>query len=550
MFLENLKKHLPWLAIIVFVSLFLTRNIWDTRAWNETHDGIFHVIRADEMFEMLKEGQFPVRWAGTLDNGFGLPIFNYVYPLPYYLTSPLMAVGLSAKWAVKFVEVATFLLGGLGFYAFFAGKSKKLATVVALLYLTTPYLLLNVFVRGALGEFLAMSLIPWVLVAHQDLVNKDKLRWYHPIPLALLFLSHNFLSFLFLPIYLSFVIKANKAIIYSLLGLGLSLALAAFFILPMALERDLIASASTGNFTYSYADHFIYPQQLLFSDWQNGHSVSGTDDGMSFQLGIPHIIVFLLGLITIVVNKKLRGNLWLPVLIFSVLVFLTTPLAATFWQFLLPLQIIQFPWRLLALSAITLPIIAFYVLDKISKRYLPFLIGGLLLVSMAFAVKYSKPHIFQSIEQFQLQFNIHRNKTSTSSRRELLPLWSSFEEQWKGDEEIRVLKGAAEIGVIKNTPTTMEISSVTSDPDTLYQIRRNYFPAWQAKDQEGRLVTLIPSDEGEIILKPEQGKHTYRLEVRNTLTETLGNLTTVVTIAAIVGVEVWHKRPRKNKLTQ
>jgi hypothetical protein len=62
----------------------------------------------------------------------------------------------------------------------------------------TPYQFLNIIVRGALGEILALGLIPWVLCSFASLAAaKNSLKWYHPLPLALLLIAHNFLGILF-----------------------------------------------------------------------------------------------------------------------------------------------------------------------------------------------------------------------------------------------------------------------------------------------------------------------------------------------------------------
>jgi len=539
----RLRKHLLPLTVILLFVLFVTRVIWSTRSVIETHDGIFHVIRQAELTEMIRLGQFPVRWAGRLDNGFGLPLFNYVYPGPYYLALPLTLIGISAKWAIKLLMLGSYLMGGVGVYFLFATRSRRRALFAALLYLSTPYLLLNLFVRGALGELLAMSLLPLVILFLQDLSNTKKLKWYHPLPYFLLFLSHNFLSFLFLPIYLlyAFFRRSFKSALISLI---LSLGLAAFFVIPMLSERGYLLSVTQNDYTYTYQDHFVYLSQLLYSPWGHGYSVVGSGDAMSFQLGIPQLF-FVATALWLLLKK--RGNpdlkFWLAIL--AAVIFFTTPLSLPLWRFLSPLQIVQFPWRMLALSSMPLAIIAYYSLQSgklgSSKRLLLLILLG---IGFIFAYLYSTPAYLQNPAQFQQQLYIHQEKTTTSSRRELLPKWSTGDERWKGDEEARVLRGVGDLLLTSANPISLTIRSITDDPNAVYLIRRHYFPLWQLTDESGKIIPLSPDEAGEIIFAPDIGSHEYSLTLLSTPIERLSNFLTILTFLTIITLAYVQKRSR------
>lgn len=540
--LGKFRSHLLPILLLGFITLGLTRYLWSTRSIIETHDGIFHVIRLTEMTEMIKLGHFPVRWAGQLDNGFGLPLFNYVYPGPYYLGLPLTLLGVSAKWVVKLTFMSLYLLGGLGVYALFA-KNKRRAVLLSILYLVTPYLLLNLFVRGALGEFMAISLIPWVALSLRHLSQTRQLRWYHPLPYALLFLSHNFLSFLFLPIYLAYAVT-KKALRPALASLGLSLGLAAFFILPMLAERGYLLSVQQSDFTYTYQDHFLFPSQMLYSPWGGGYSIVGAGDDLSFQLGIPHLTVLVLAL-SMLIKKRASTELKFWLVMIAGVIFFTTPLSQPVWQLLSPLQIVQFPWRFLALFVALIPLLAGAVLAKSSSHLSSFLIYLSLVVGLTMAWIYSTPSYLQNPDQFTTQMYIHRDKTTTSSRRELLPRWSVGEERWKGDEEVRILGGSADFVITDPTPISLELISRTDDPATNYLIRRHYFPLWQVTDEQGREISLKPDANGEIIFTPDLGEHTYTLRLRSTPIERTANLMTILSLATIIVLAYVQNRTTK-----
>ena len=50
-----------------------------------THDGEWAVVRLSDMYREIRDGQIPARYSGNLNFGYGYPLFNFAYPLPYYI---------------------------------------------------------------------------------------------------------------------------------------------------------------------------------------------------------------------------------------------------------------------------------------------------------------------------------------------------------------------------------------------------------------------------------------------------------------------------------
>lgn len=540
-----LGSHLPWLIVIVVVTLFLTRNLWSTRATIETHDGIYHLVRQEVFTNALKRGNFPVRWAGSLDNGFGLPLFNYIYPGPYYLGAPLSILGVSSKWVIKLVEIGLYLFGAIGMYFLFAKKNKFFATVASILYLSTPYLILNIFIRGALGEQMAIACMPWILLSLNDMSEKNSLRWYHPLPYFLMFIAHNFLSFLFLPIYVIVVYFIYRKTWRTILGsLALSLGLGSFFVIPMLAEQKYLYSIANQNFTYNYFDHFVYPIQLIKGVWGNGFSYPGLNDGFSFALGYTSLLVLGLGLIIAIYKRSLELSLWLILSLLTL--FFLLPYSLPIWEVVKPLQMMQFPWRLLSFPVITIPIVSFYLLIHFKKlRIIPIIVAILLYISLRQAFHYTTYFYFQSNEQLLQQLYLSRSQTTTSSRLEILPKWGTQEVRYIGEENIRVAHGTADFSIVTMTPEKLTFTSDSKDEETIYRIRRNYFPSWIARDESGKIFATNPSDDGLIEFKGTPGKHTYEVYVGSTMIEKIANLITIISTLGI-GV-LWHKNRNKKK---
>lgn len=474
--LRNLRHYfLP--IIIILLGLILSRPLWATGSVLDTHDGIYHAVRMSELWEMLKAGQFPVRYATNLDNHFGIPLFNYVYPLPYYLGLPIVALGFSPFWAVKLVTVGAYLLGAIGIYLLVPSATGLIGSI---LYLTSPYLLLNMLVRGALGETLAISLLPYVILAGNN-IARGRLRWYHPLPYALLFLSHHILGFLFLPVYL-LIIPRSRKVLYSLF---LSLGLASWYLLPAILESGLVQSVANANFTFNYSDHFVAPLQLIWSNWGFGFSVKGTGDGMTFQLGIIQLSVFIFSSLL-----ALKAKRYLLSGIILISLFFTTNLSSFIWQLIPPLQLVQFPWRLLFLPTFLIP----YLYLKFPP---PLKLGILMcVISFLFALFWAKPRYPQNEAQYMQQWYSNRYGTTTSARSELLPKW------------------------------------VSGAPDPA-GVPLNYFPLWQAKDEAGRTVPLFSSPSGQIEYDREVFTGPIHYYLRQTWFERVANLITIIVFISL-----------------
>ena len=83
-----------------------------------THDGEYHVIRFFLFNEALRDGNLYPRWAAHLNNGLGVPLFNFVYPLPNYVASILHFVNISFIDSFKISMFLETIIGGVFFYLF------------------------------------------------------------------------------------------------------------------------------------------------------------------------------------------------------------------------------------------------------------------------------------------------------------------------------------------------------------------------------------------------------------------------------------------------
>jgi hypothetical protein len=147
-----------------------------------THDGIHHIARGYDAVTTVREGHFPLRWAGSLNYWCGVPIFNFFYPLLYYLIAILSFAGIGVITSINLISFFSLPIGTLGFYLWMnlAVKQKWPSFIAAVLYLMAPYRFSLIFVRGC-PEYLTYAILPWVLYFFHQAVKsprfQTKIEW-------------------------------------------------------------------------------------------------------------------------------------------------------------------------------------------------------------------------------------------------------------------------------------------------------------------------------------------------------------------------------------
>ncbi len=341
------------------------------------HPGFFpmhddtQVARVFEMGKALKDGMFPVRWVADLGYGYGYPIFNFYAPLPYYIGGFLTLIGVDALLSTKIVFGFGVLLSGVTMYWFvrsFLGTVPAL--VASILYVYFPYHAVNIYVRGALSEFYAYAFLPLVFLGLFKIhnVGNEKKSFVVTIPwiiltavsVAFVIISHNlsaYMLFFFLGFYVvsSLVISQPKRILLLAYGLAFitTVLLSAFYSFPAITEMKYTNVFSQVGGGADFRDHFVCLSQLVNSPWGFGGSTPSCFDGMSFKLGKPFILLFVLslGMFGVLLIKRAKHHFVffsIVSFLFTLLaVFMVLPLSVLVWDFLPRAEFLQYPWRFL-----------------------------------------------------------------------------------------------------------------------------------------------------------------------------------------------------------
>src|SRR3989338_2747037 len=123
-----------------------------------------------------------------------------------------------------------------------------------------PYWFVDIFVRGSVGEVLAigLSLLAFAAIAWER-------RGVVTLAVTGLILSHNIIAIIFLPILFIYALLVSRRLTgWIVLGIGISV----YFWLPALVEAQYVLGLNT----VSFVDHFPDLAQLLIPSWGTGFS--------------------------------------------------------------------------------------------------------------------------------------------------------------------------------------------------------------------------------------------------------------------------------------
>ncbi|HEX9922648.1 MAG TPA: DUF6541 family protein [Anaerolineae bacterium] len=357
------------LALSVFAWAPLLTPVHFLNAHDARHS-IFYLVEFDQTW---RDGYLWPRWSPDFAFGYGYPLFNLYAPLAIYAAEILHLAGLSFVAAIKAMYILATVAAGLGMAGFgqrlFGRRAGLLAGVA---YMYVPFHLAEIFVRSAFAEFVALAVVPFLFWAFTELIaapspRRAALAGVMYGLLALVHLTSFFTFSPFLMVYILFLIIAKSKVngrrfihraSYALAAGILGLALAAIYLLPLLTEARFVKVEQWTSGSYNYLQHFVYLAQFFSPDWGYGYSGLGLQDDFSFQLGIVFLVLTMAALVNIMARRFAHYSTALFFLISTiVVVLLMSSLAEPIWRIVPIATLVQFPWRLLAMTAFTMSIV-------------------------------------------------------------------------------------------------------------------------------------------------------------------------------------------------
>lgn len=465
------------LVIIIVGSIFLFP--FFQQGYFKTDDGEWAIIRLSEMKRELRDGQIPARWSSVLNHGYGYPLFLFTYPLPYYIGSLISFSGMGLTNTIKILFILGSLSGALGMYVLSRKYWGDIGGLVSsIFYITAPYKLVNLYIRGSVGEIIALGIVPWLFYFVSQIGKNKYAGHISSILIAFLILTHNISALLFLPMVIIYFLVNNyrkKELTEGVKILALGFFLSAFFWFPLLLEKHYIFAGN--NLIADRNLHFATFRDVFLQNFI--YSVKPP-----IFIGYLHVLILFISLLMLFVKRRLKER---PTVIFFLIIsFLSIcmmfSISSPIWNFPI-ISMIDFPWRLMLIIAFTSSFLAGIVVNITH--------GRLISVALCLAAIVLYFQFVQVGERFIRDDNYYEaNDATTTSNDELMPVWVVEKPTNMSPDKI-ILNGV--VNSTEYTSRSINIS-VTSYDDQEAVVNMIYFPGWEffVNNQEVRETITDP----------------------------------------------------------
>jgi len=589
-----LRRHAHVVFILAF-SLFAWAPLLTPAYFFGAHDAPHSVFFLVEFDQTLRDGYLWPRWAPDFAFGYGYPLFNLYSPLAFYAAEILHLIGLGFVGAVKVMYALATMGAGLAMYGFIRRiLGAEAGLLGAVVYMLVPFHLVEVFVRSAYPEFVALALLPLVLWAFTNLVATPTARRVALAGLSygILLLTHHatFFTFsLFLIAYILYLLVGGwrrrgvpalwRAGLPALAAGVLGITLSSIYLIPMLAELRYVNLGQWTAYNYDFRQHFVYFSQLLSPKWGFGYSGPGLNDGMPFQLGAVVLVLVIFGGWLALTGRGQRQTgdatyahdvLRGPALFFLaatvVIVWLLTPAAGFAWHVLPFADLVQFPWRLLGLAALTMSVVAGSVYPLVAglARHpgetsevsppsslipaegssLPVEVCLLALVvalgSFAYTLpQYTPVESWRESPQAVTRWDIFLppERVAMVAYTDEQPMTGPMEAQYMAGEPLQVatiLSGEGTVETLRHGGASDEIQVRAAGPVTVQFYTYDY-PGWRVTIDGRHVIHRHEPPYGLITVEVPPGDHQLVLRMGSTPPRLAGTLMSLAAILIIVG---------------
>lgn len=516
-----MKKYFALITIISVIAIlpFLKKGFY------QSHDGEWMIIRFTAFHQTLRAGNIPVRFTDRLNDNYGYPVLNFLYPLPFYLSEVPKLLGFNFVESIKIIFAVSTLFSSLAmFWALSRKYSLEASFAGGILYLFIPYRFVDIYVRGSIGENLSFSIIPLILGSIFCIANNKKI--YYPVLsffIVLLVLSHNVIAALFLPILLVIAFLCIKKDFKNILiAFVLGILSSSFFWLPALYDLHFVrlSRISVSNI----GDHLVPLSRLLIPSWGYGPTPIG-QGAFSPQIGIVAFAVIFASLYLRFRYKYKNIIVDFLILIFFISIFLMTRYSSYFWKVIPFVSVIQFPWRLLSVIVFSASYLVAIVIDENKQKWI--LASLIVLASILSTVLYIKPASFIDMPDSYYA----TNEDTTTVRDEYMPLWSKEKPASRADQKIIVNSNNAAILNLNIKPNHYKFTVKSRDNIDII-VNTIYFPGWQVLANGHKTNINYQNQFGLITFKLPKGNYDVIIQYTRTPVHLLSELISLLATSA------------------
>jgi len=356
------------------------------------YDTIAHISKVDQTQRIMDQSGTYIDWSDDWYAGYHQ--FHFYSPLTYFTMLPIHSATGDPSLTVKVYTFLGFIIAALCAYIFVLKLSddKKTrfsipALAAAIVYAFNPFILSFTLVRGEVSAIFSIALIPLTFVAILELLKKPKLSnlVLYAITLSVVFLFHVHFGYVaalgnavyavgFLLIKWFKVGDSNSTLSerdallrfgYVVVGIGLFLALTAFWWIPMFKEASLGTPGTMEWAIPTYSKSIMNLVSRVYP-WTSGFG----------YLGISAILLSIPSVISRRNRAKAIGLLLMFIFGLVMAMGVNTPLYQV-----MPFSSLTYPDRMLMICALALSGMTYlslsFIQDKIQGKGWPYPSHGL-----------------------------------------------------------------------------------------------------------------------------------------------------------------------------
>ena len=416
---DFLEKNKFSIIISIFIIFVIGMPLFqDKLVVGDDYD--YHISRIQSITESLENHIFPVKIHYSLANGYGYGSGLFYSNLFLYIPAIINLITNNLAFSYNIFAVLMLIL--MFFISYFSIKNiteeKYSALIGTSLIMLSKTLVLLLYHRFALGEFLGYMFIMPVISGMYDYVHKDfKKPYLLFIGFAGLVYTHLIttviclcFAIIYFLIYIKSTIKNPKKFVKLIICAILVLLISSAYWAPMLEQMNYQTFKLSDQWTNIGEDPYYIVD--LFGNGK--YSI-----GILFTLILPFVCF---GMFDKKVSKNIKVLGWIAILLLIIMV------NSTFWKVTNQVtNIIQFKWRLLGVVTVLLSIVFACIMKEYSSAY-KIGLKSILIAVVAFSTFTSIEFMYYNNQMNEVMTNdqldeyMYKRPTSIGGGAEYLPI--------------------------------------------------------------------------------------------------------------------------------
>ncbi len=517
---ENIKQKITkyrkygFYLVILVVTMIIFSPVFGGE-YMKGHDTFYHLANIEAIIQNLATQWFPSKVVPLIVNdlGWGNGIFYPSWPHYFtaYLYELLSIFNVTVLSTMKLTHFITVFLSGI--FMFWLVKkifnNNYAALISAVLYITFPYYIVDIWVRDAYAETFMFMFLPLIFLGLEYLFEKNYKKFY-------LFFIIGYVgamnSHLVLSVYMTIVVLIFLLIHYKQVFIKrniLSLIFAGILILFLTspLTLPLVEHTVNGNYVV-YLDDYMYNKAGLIG------SAVGISDYFSFNYskGEVTLTISYIGLLCVIMvlfnlnkNGKKNSKFYKYFILLVITIIWLSPIFP--WEHLPEFFFnIQLIWRLETFLAFFMSICAGYIVFVISSKIVKKVSIVIIFIATIFVFNFTQLSYISYLNVDEI--DLSRSGAASYQYVPVNTLNHLTDLLNRKSDEIIIEKGETDINIIEDETPTLVFDIETTG--ATIELPRIYYFGYQItlddqelnyKESDNGLIEIKVKDSGTISVK-------------------------------------------------